>query len=399
MFFRNLTFFTIADEALEAMRRSLNLGTSDSGFVEALRAAALKPVGALEMQSRGFVSPFGRGEEAMCHVVGTAVWLTLGSEDKILPAVVVNDALGKKIAEFEEREGRKLGGKARKRLKEDLVHELLPRAFTKPGRLDAYIDLKLGFIAIDTSSRKSAECFITELRHALGSLPAMPLNPELSVRSVLTAWVAGEEMPDGLALGEDVDLKDTIDGGATAKLANQELHSDEVTKHLESGKQASRLAVVADDHVSFTLGEDLVLRKVKFLDGAVDQLENTERDSLHAELDARFALMSGEVGRLFTTLAKALKFTEGKELPEPAPRPKVEPRVTITVTAGDDEADPLYPAAVSLVVSTQRASISGVQRQLKLGYNRAVRLIEAMEAAGIVSPPASNGDRTVLKKG
>ncbi len=61
-----------------------------------------------------------------------------------------------------------------------------------------------------------------------------------------------------------------------------------------------------------------------------------------------------------------------------------------------DESDPLYDEAVKIVTETRRASISGVQRRLKIGYNRAARLIEAMEAAGVVSPPEHNGDRTVL---
>jgi recombination associated protein RdgC len=60
------------------------------------------------------------------------------------------------------------------------------------------------------------------------------------------------------------------------------------------------------------LGEDLVIRKLKFLDGAVDQLESTERDDLHAELDARFALFSGEVRRLFLTLEPALKLSKAE---------------------------------------------------------------------------------------
>ena len=66
-------------------------------------------------------------------------------------------------------------------------------------------------------------------------------------------------------------------------------------------------------------------------------------------------------------------------------------------TASDDpEADPLYDQAVQIVTETRRASISGVQRRLKIGYNRAARLVEAMEAAGIVSTPDHIGDRTVL---
>lgn len=62
----------------------------------------------------------------------------------------------------------------------------------------------------------------------------------------------------------------------------------------------------------------------------------------------------------------------------------------------DVEADPLYDEAVAFVVRTRRASISSVQRQFRVGYNRAARLVEQMEAAGIVSSVATNGSREVL---
>ena len=63
---------------------------------------------------------------------------------------------------------------------------------------------------------------------------------------------------------------------------------------------------------------------------------------------------------------------------------------------GDEELDQLFDQAVQFVVDKRRASISGVQRQFRIGYNRAARIIEQMEAQGIVSSPGHNGNREVL---
>jgi S-DNA-T family DNA segregation ATPase FtsK/SpoIIIE len=62
----------------------------------------------------------------------------------------------------------------------------------------------------------------------------------------------------------------------------------------------------------------------------------------------------------------------------------------------DGEQDPLYDEAVRIVLESRKASISGVQRRLKIGYNRAARLVESMELAGLVGPLQSNGSREVL---
>jgi S-DNA-T family DNA segregation ATPase FtsK/SpoIIIE len=65
-------------------------------------------------------------------------------------------------------------------------------------------------------------------------------------------------------------------------------------------------------------------------------------------------------------------------------------------SAGDGEADPMYDQAVQIVLQNRRASISLVQRHLRIGYNRAARLLEQMERAGLVSPMATNGNRDIL---
>ena len=298
MFFRNLTLFRF-DPSLDL-----------TDLETRLAHAALKPVGPLELASRGFIPPFGRDATALSHQVGKAIWLSVGSEEKLLPGAVVNDLLQKKLAELEEKEGRRPGGRTRKRLKEDLVHELLPRAFVRPGRTDAILDLQHGVLAVDTSSRKQAELVVGALREALGSFPALPLNAEVAPRAVLTGWIAGEPLPEGLSLGDECELKDAADKGAVVKCQRQELTGAEIGKHLESGKQVTRLALSLDDHVSFVLGEDLVLRKFRILDGAADTLESTEREDLRAELDARFTLMAGEFERLFSVLEPALKLSK-----------------------------------------------------------------------------------------
>src|SRR5687768_4185857 len=170
MFFRNLTLFRFPKTAATSYKENR----------DALDAHPLKPVGPLEMQSRGWVSPFGRGEDGMTHEIGHFALMTLGSEDKILPAAVVNEYLADKIAELTEERGKPPGGRERKRMRDEALTDLLPRAFSKPGRMSGYLDLKNGWAVMDTVSRKSAEGFLTVLRETLGSFPAVPPDAEES---------------------------------------------------------------------------------------------------------------------------------------------------------------------------------------------------------------------------
>jgi recombination associated protein RdgC len=319
MFFRNLTFFRFPD----AIARQLAFDTTV--FDQQLAAETLKPVGPLELASRGWVSPSGQAEGEGRFAFWQPdparrgrVWLTLGGEDRLLPGAVLNAELAKRLKALEQAEGRKPGGRARKRLKEDLVHELLPKSFVKPSRLDGYLDLDRGLLVVDTASRKAAEGFVSHLRRTLGAFPALPLNAELPPRAVLTNWLDTgdsrfDDRPEGVLVGDEAILKDAADTGATVRLTRQELAADEVARHLEAGKQVTRLGLyfgAAGDHVSFTLDEDLVVRKFKVLDAAAERLENLERDDLEAELMARFALMTGEIGLLFDTLERALKLSK-----------------------------------------------------------------------------------------
>ncbi|MDP5034900.1 MAG: DNA translocase FtsK 4TM domain-containing protein [Alishewanella sp.] len=67
-----------------------------------------------------------------------------------------------------------------------------------------------------------------------------------------------------------------------------------------------------------------------------------------------------------------------------------------TLETEDGESDPLYDQAVAFVIESRRASVSGVQRKFRIGYNRAARLVEQMESSGVVSAPGHNGNREVV---
>ncbi|WP_182212396.1 recombination-associated protein RdgC [Stenotrophomonas acidaminiphila] len=302
MFPRNLVFFRFP--------RAVDFSEVD----KLLPLDALQPVGKLETNSRGFISPFGREEKnQLSHRIGDALWLTIGAEEKILPGAVVNDKLAAKIEQIEQQQGRKPGGRERKRLKDELLHELLVHAFVKRSRTDAFLDLQHGFAAVDTSSRRIGENVMSDIRGLLGSFPALPLNAEVAPRAVLTTWIrGGADMPYGLYLGEEAELCDPVQGGAKVHCTDQDLRSDEIERHLDAGKQVTRLALVFEDNLSFVLGDDLIVRKLKFLDGATDQLEHIDEESRRAELDARFALISGELRRLFLLLEQALKLSKAE---------------------------------------------------------------------------------------
>jgi len=293
MFFRNLTLFRFSPAVADDLKR----------LDEVLGEHRLRSCGPQEMSTRGFVPPIGRGEEAaLTHAVKHCTWLTVGGEDKLLPTAVINDELQRKVRKIAEEEGRKVGGRERKRLKEDLLTELLPRAFVRSSRLSAYVDTKHGWLVLDTSSRKSAENALTQIREALGSFPAVPLAPEEGPRVLMTDWLASGELPAGLALGDECELRDPASAtGAIAKCRRQDLDADEVKEHLRNGKQVFQLGLVFDDRMSFVLGEDLVVRKLKFLDVVTDELGDSHEDAA-AEADASFALLTLELERLLAKL-------------------------------------------------------------------------------------------------
>jgi recombination associated protein RdgC len=263
----------------------------------------LKPLGGLELERSGFVSPFGRRGTALTHRVGEHLLFCVGSLTRLLPNAVVREAVQARIDDIAEREGRQVGGRERRRLKDEVLTDLIPRAFARSQQTWAYFDLSRGWLVVDTASRKVAEAVVARVRDALGSFPALPLAPETSPRLRLTAWLANEALPAGLQLGDESELRDPSEQGGIVKLRRHELDGEEVQEHLRAGKVGVQLAVTLNERVSFVCGEDLVVRRLKFLDIVETERGEEASPDAAAELDATFAILAGEIRPLIECLS------------------------------------------------------------------------------------------------
>jgi recombination associated protein RdgC len=112
---------------------------------------------------------------------------------------------------------------------------------------------------------------------------------------LLTNWVRGDELPAGFQLGEQCELRDVQETTNTVKVRGQDLRSDEVLQHIEAGKQVTKLELHWREAIDFVIGDDLIIRRVKFRDELLEQVENL--DDARAQFDQEFGLMTLELSR------------------------------------------------------------------------------------------------------
>lgn len=298
MWFKSLTVLRWGGDALPPCAE----------LAEAMAQRFCPAVGPLESFSQGFVSPFQPEQEALLHSLAGYDLLSLGQQKRILPASVIAAHLRDKIREIEAETGRPPGKRRRRELAEHAMCELLPKAFVEERATSAYLDRSRRLLVIDTSNDRMAEAVAHELREALGSFPARPMASDTDPSVLMTAWVRGSEpLPAQFALGEECELRDPTDRRTVISARGHDLEAEEIADHIKAGMVVSRLGLIFDNRISFVLDDTLKLRKLKFLDLVMEKLDSDRADAA-AETDARFALMTLELARLFDALDVVLGF-------------------------------------------------------------------------------------------
>lgn len=298
MWFKNLRFYRFSEEFV-----------LPEDFEAKLSEHLFRPCGRQEQSTFGWYSPFGANHEVLTHSQGDCHLICARREEKVLPAAVINAELDEKVLQIQQTEGRPVNRKEKQNLKEDLVHQLLPQAFSRFRLSWGYLDLSRQLVVINESAANKAEDFLGLLRSTLGSLPVKPISGADATEITMTEWLAKNHLPPAFELGDEAELRSPQQDGGILRCKNEDLTRDDIQAHLDTGKQVTRLGLVWQEQIEFILETDLALKRVKPTDMLMEQQDDLVDPSAEEKLAADFALISAQVGELYNDLSRAFSLS------------------------------------------------------------------------------------------
>ncbi|EMM3227636.1 recombination-associated protein RdgC [Escherichia coli] len=268
----------------------------------ALSKFVFTPCGSQDMAKAGWTSVLG---DNLTHEYQGFMLIQHKREEKILPSQVLKEELQKKVLKLEEEQARKLKKTERDSLKDEVLHSLLPRAFTRKSLAKILIDRSNHLVFVEASSAKKAEDQLALLRKSLGSLPVIPFTPREPLEITMTEWFKSG-FPAGFTAGEDATLKGLLDNGGAVRCNKVDLQSDEIMSHIEAGKVATTVAINWMERASFRVNDDMSIKALTFCDDLYDQNDDIDREDVAQRFDADFVLFTGELSALFNALVEAI---------------------------------------------------------------------------------------------
>lgn len=292
--------------------KNLNIFQSESRLswtpaeIEARLSDALcPPCGSQTLSTVGF-APALKGQSAMTEHVDGMIYALHQETSRLLPGPVIAEAVEGKVEVIEAEQGRRLGRRERGEIKDEVIFDLLPKAFTRSRHTAILIDLENNRVWVDCAAAKKAEDIVSVLREALGTLPVVPLSPSVAPAALLTQWLRDpSSMPEGLSLGDRCELQGSGDEQAVVRCTAVDLHTEEILAHLAAGMQVSKLNLCWDDALEFELDEKLAIKRIRPLDQINDSLETLDAEDAALELQARLALQAGALRQLMKRLDSA----------------------------------------------------------------------------------------------
>jgi recombination associated protein RdgC len=279
MFFKNLTAFKITD---------INIDT----FEESLNNLAFIPCSKSQRSTKGFVNPFIKDDENCLFRFNHLAAFCLMTQDKLLPAQIINQEAQAYIEELEQT--RYVGKKEKSEIKKDTEQRLLPQAFSKFKKVYGYLDLTNNYLIIDSVSE-------TQINEILDLLQRCEARFEPVVKEeteILTHWFIDNANPLDVEISDKCKLTSDIgDGIANISCQGSAMLNEQIKSFVEAGGYITELAVVWKEQLAMTVNTKLQFKSIKFLDG----IKDLNKDENH-EID--LLLMSDIFAELINSMEK-----------------------------------------------------------------------------------------------
>jgi recombination associated protein RdgC len=302
--FKSACFFRIADDfvlpELEALER-------------VLQKARFVACGPTQPESSGWVPPRGNKSKVLAEIVGGHLILKLCTEKRAVPASAIKSAVEERVERYKTETGNeRVPAKVKKEFKEEVLLDLLPRAFSKRSHTLLWLDAKAKMLVVDVGSLAAADRIVSSLLAALlevpGAAPSLDLqlvHTQTSPAASMSHWLSTREAPWRFTVDRDCELKMPDEQKASVRYARHTLDIDEVAQHIAAGKVPTQLAMTWNERVSFVLSEAGQIRKLKMLDVVLKEAEDGKGKD-EDNFDGNAAILTGELSQLIPDLMEAL---------------------------------------------------------------------------------------------
>ena len=381
VFFRNLSVYSLPAGWVVTLEQLTSM----------LERFLFVPTTDLQAESTGW-APVHEGF-GVVHAVQGHLLLRMRTESRVMPAKAIELQLQELAEKVEKSQGFKPGKKQRKEIREQVITQMLPAAFRQQDDVLIWIDTHAGRLGIDSAASGPRDTAISLLCKSIDSFVLERLTVKTAAAGAMTGWLAEDEAPEGFTIDTTADLRATGQGAGAVQYVNRPLEADEIRRHLQNGMQCTRLGLTWNDKVSFLLDDELVLKRVlpcEALHKDVERVAKNDADTFEAD----FYLMASTIRPLIADLVDVL----GGECVDDRQGDMFRTATGPALVSGDDEpnVDPLLAQARHVIVQHGRASISLVQRHLRIGYNRAASLLESLEQFGVVTAMRPDGSRELV---
>lgn len=339
------------------------------------------------------------------------------TDERKIPTSAINEQLRRQVEKIEREEKRKVSKLEKATFKDEIIAQKIPHTLPTPSRVLVVFDLEKKTVLIGTSSEGAASGIRAAINEQL--LPEYEVEEEKvkarllppvycrsEARDHMTNWLRcdNDQMPANITLSDSVVLQ--RDKSKNISITGQSMDSHHVQEPLNDGYRAFSVpvAVLSNDVVMgvITLDKYGSFNRIDIDNEFKPVIDKDDEDAAWNQLftdlvstTLNFHYVKSVVMTAFGTESEGEKDTVMGAI-ENFHAKLNELGVCLLGTAGESESDSLYEAAAEHVIENRAVSISSIQRKLRIGYNRAARLVDLLERNGVVSAPDKMGCRLLI---